>query len=145
MSENGEFPEWMREASLIPAKSADKRPAIPSWKEYQTRLPTPEEMEKWRSEIKPSAWAFICGKVSGGVFVVDVDSVLAEYTVIGRWMRRLGPTKTVCTSGATPDDPNSGKRHFYWKDPDVGKTVTWTPIAKKIDDVRVPPVDLKAE
>jgi len=136
---------WMEECSLIPAKGSDKRPAIPTWKEFQSRKPTPEEMEKWRSELRPTAWALICGKVSGGVYVVDVDSVLATQTVIGRWMKFLGPTKTVVTSGMTPGEPLTGKRHFYFRDPEVGKTVSWTPRARQLDDARVPPVDLKGE
>jgi putative DNA primase/helicase len=136
---------WMDECSLIPAKGSDKRPAIPTWKQYQSQRPTPEEMEKWRSELRPSAWALICGKVSGGIYVVDVDSVLATQTVIGRWARYLGPTKTVVTSGMTPGEPLTGKRHFYFKDANVGKTISWTPRARQLDDARVPPVDLKGE
>ena len=146
MSDNGNEDEyaWTSEASMIPAKSADKKPMI-EWKEYQTRKPTVEEMAKWKSEFRPTAWAFICGKVSNGIYVVDVDSVLAEHTVPGRFMRHFGPTKTVCTSGATPGEPDTGKRHFYFRDANVGKTISWTPRAKALDHVLVPGMEIKAE
>jgi hypothetical protein len=45
--------------SAIPI-GANKRPAIPSWKDYQDRLPTPEEWIAWglqalRSRGRPGA------------------------------------------------------------------------------------------
>ena len=93
-SGNGDEYAWLAEGSMIPAQSTNKKPMI-EWKEFQSRKPTAEEIEKWKSELRPSAWAFICGKVSNGIYVVDVDSILAEHTVPGRWMRHFGPTKTV--------------------------------------------------
>lgn len=48
-----------------------KSPAVDSWKEYQTRLPTPDELSRWFS--RPAGIALITGKVSRGLEVLDFD------------------------------------------------------------------------
>jgi hypothetical protein len=56
--------------SVVPVKE-DKRPAIPSWKEYQTRLPTEEELKQWFSNEGRIA-------IIGGwnnIAVLDIDDV----------------------------------------------------------------------
>lgn len=58
--------------SIIPIKPQDKRPAISSWEQYQNRLATKEEIEKWFTNTDYNI-ALITGKISG-VDVVDVDS-----------------------------------------------------------------------
>lgn len=58
--------------SVIPIKPKDKLPAIASWKEYQTRLPTVEELEKWWKKNPKANIALVCGRTSG-VIVVDID------------------------------------------------------------------------
>jgi P4 family phage/plasmid primase-like protien len=131
--------------SQIPINWRNKRPAILTWEEYQTRLPTPEEIETWKKD-SPQAWANILGHISGDVYVVDVDSLSAELTVIGRWMKHLGPTYTVASSGYAPDDPTSGKRHFYLKDASgVRLKKKKFEFEKVSTDARVCHVDLQGE
>jgi hypothetical protein len=68
--------------SVIPIRPRDKKPlaeALPvnaegksEWKEFQNRIATPEEVDRW-FEIEPDAnIALVCGKISG-VVAVDVD------------------------------------------------------------------------
>ena len=59
--------------SVIPIKFKDKEPAIPSWKEYQDRLPTEKELELWFNNGSQHNIAIITGKVSG-IVAVDLDS-----------------------------------------------------------------------
>jgi hypothetical protein len=59
--------------SIIPLRSRDKVPAIPSWKEYQDRLPTENEVKAWFTDESLNV-GIICGNVSGGLVVVDFDS-----------------------------------------------------------------------
>ena len=74
--------------SVIPVQRANKKPYI-QWEEYQHRLPTPEEVQKWW-KIWPSAnVAIVCGGVST-VFCVDSDG--PEGT---RWMNENLPPTTV--------------------------------------------------
>jgi len=58
--------------SVIPLAFKDKRPIV-EWKEYQERLPSDEELTKWFKGKKRNI-AIICGRVSGGLVVVDFDS-----------------------------------------------------------------------
>ncbi len=48
-----------------------KSPAIPTWKEYQTRLPTQQEATLWALAHK--SLAIVCGVVSWGLEVLDFD------------------------------------------------------------------------
>lgn len=52
--------------------SSDKKPKF-SWKEYQKRLPTIQECEKWDS-IKEDGIAVVCGRISGNLEIIDIDN-----------------------------------------------------------------------
>ena len=58
--------------SVIPVKQADKRPCLMTWKEYQTRQPTVDEVKKWWRIWPDANVAIITGTISG-IFVVDAD------------------------------------------------------------------------
>lgn len=57
--------------SVIPLKPKDKRPLIP-WKEYQTRLATPEELEEWFDGTDNNL-GIVAGSISN-LTIVDCDS-----------------------------------------------------------------------
>ena len=57
--------------SVIPIAYGDKKPKI-SWKTYQQRLPTDDEIEEWFSE--PANIGIVTGTVSGNLVVIDFDS-----------------------------------------------------------------------
>lgn len=59
--------------SVIPLNPRDKKPAISSWAEFQTRLPTEKEINAWFSDENKNI-GIICGKVSGDLVVIDFDS-----------------------------------------------------------------------
>jgi hypothetical protein len=52
--------------SCIPVK--DKVCQLKGWKDYQARIPTFQEADRWGGDV-----ALICGKVSGGLVCVDFD------------------------------------------------------------------------
>jgi len=58
--------------SVIPTDNS-KRSIIP-WKEFQSRIMTPAEVEKTFSYSTVSGIAVICGKVSGNLEVIDIDT-----------------------------------------------------------------------
>lgn len=68
--------------SVIPLLPREKRPAIP-WKEYQSRLPTEEEVKEWFS--KDRNIGIVCGRVSGNLVVIDFDSV----ELFDEWYKRI--------------------------------------------------------
>ena len=124
--------------SVIPINSSNKRPMIDTWEPYQKRVATPEEIQKWKDELKPEAWAIVLGDVSGRLFVVDVDSPIAEETVIGRFIRAMPKTFVVETS--------PGKRHYYFRDTSDVELKTKGFLNKsQFNDEQLPHVDLKAE
>ena len=55
--------------SVIPAIKKEKRPSLHRWKEYQQRLPTEAEWERWCAD----ALCIICGEVSGNLLLIDFD------------------------------------------------------------------------
>ena len=58
--------------SALPADRTKKCPCV-KWKEWQTRLPTPDEERAWFAN-KPDAICIVCGKVSGNLEVLDFDN-----------------------------------------------------------------------
>ena len=61
-----------RDFSVIPVDRMTKKPLI-SWKEFQSRLPTEEEVESWWTKYPDANVAIITGKISG-LTVIDADS-----------------------------------------------------------------------
>jgi len=57
--------------SSIPVNS-DKKPLV-AWKEFQNRLPSQDECKKWGS-MKKEGVAVICGAISGGLEIIDIDN-----------------------------------------------------------------------
>lgn len=91
--------------SIIPLR-ADKRPAIKSWKRYQTERPTREQVEQWHAELQPPAWAVITGAISG-VVVLDGDGEDGTRTLA----ELAGPKRPAHVHTA------SDGRHLYCKHP----------------------------
>lgn len=59
--------------SVIPTKE-DKLPALSTWKPYQTDRIKEDEVDKLFSKPEVKGLAIICGAVSGGLEVIDVDT-----------------------------------------------------------------------
>jgi len=59
--------------SVIPTKE-DKIPALPSWKPYQSQRIKEEDIEPLFSGANVKGLAIICGAISGGLEVIDVDT-----------------------------------------------------------------------
>ena len=76
VDENGNF-----ETKIIggeEVRKIDKKPAITSWREFQKRFPTDQELENWFSNPKVNAIGLITGKISG-VVVLDWDELESPY------------------------------------------------------------------
>ena len=57
--------------SIIPV-GENKRPLITSWKEYQKRIATKEEIDGWWDQWPDANMAVITGQISG-ISVIDID------------------------------------------------------------------------
>ena len=67
--------------SVIPVGD-DKRPVIPSWKEYQDHQPTQQEVDAWWDNGTSPNVAIITGAVSGNLVVLDIDDVVLAERVV---------------------------------------------------------------
>ncbi len=95
--------------SVIPIKPRSKTPVINSWREYQNRLPTEDEIRQWWTQNPNAGIAIITGKISGFV-VLDLD---AKHNRSSKELRDSGlslpPTACARTGG--------GGEHFLYKYP----------------------------
>lgn len=58
--------------SVIPIRRGDKKPLLDSWKEYQYRRATEEEIQEWWTKWPEANIAVITGQISGTV-ALDID------------------------------------------------------------------------
>lgn len=66
---------------VLPARPAEKRPAVPGWKEHQQRRPSRAEASRMLAEA--SGVCVVCGEVSGNLEMIDFDcggEAFAEWT-----------------------------------------------------------------
>lgn len=64
---------YLSKGVSVIATDNNKRALFP-WKEYQQRHITPQELDQQFTHFKAQGIAVICGKVSGGLEVIDIDS-----------------------------------------------------------------------
>jgi len=70
--------------SVIPLVFREKNPKLKEWKEFQTRLPTKEEIQEWFKNNDLNI-AIVCGRVSGNLVVLDFD----DYEIYLKWLKKL--------------------------------------------------------
>lgn len=63
--------QYLKRASIMPV-GKDKKPLLSSWKEFQTRKPTEEEVKKWWKIYPNANIGIITGKISN-IAVIDVE------------------------------------------------------------------------
>lgn len=90
--------------SVIPV-GADKKPLLESWKEFQSRRATKEELKKWFSNGSTDGIAIVTGKISGGLVVLDFEK--------GQKVPKFPNAPTVLTGG--------GGKHVYFTTPEAVK------------------------
>lgn len=114
--------------SVIPTRS-DKKPAIGSWKEFQTHPPTPEQVNAWK-QSRPAGWAVVTGSVSR-VVVFDFDGTAGVQT-----LKRFGVKPHVRTG--------SGGAHWYTEHPGFSVTTLSGKSAKEFSR-QFPALDIRAD
>jgi len=119
--------------SVIPIKWGDKTPILPSWKPYQGRLPTEEELREWFSGGESNV-AIVTGRVSGNLVVIDFDSK-EEYE---KWLSQL-PSHLARAVGWTWVVETGKGVHVYFRLKEAGLVPRTKPrVAGR-------PVDIKGE
>jgi hypothetical protein len=98
--------------SVIPCHSLQKRPRLAEWKQYQTAVPTRDEVERWFREADPNlALAVVAGRVSGNLEVLDFDAphLLAPWS---ETVEELAPGLLDRTAAVRTQ---SGGYHLYYR------------------------------
>jgi hypothetical protein len=107
--------QWLNQGfSVIPllgnsAPQSPKAPAIGSWREYQTRLPRPDEITAWYATHPQRSIGIITGRISQ-LLVIDLDSAVTAHH-----FKELLPD---LTSTFTVLSGNRQLPHYYFRIPD---------------------------
>lgn len=112
--------------SVIPI-GTDKKPLIPSWREYQNRQPTSTELARWKEQYPNAGIAIITG-ARFKLIVVDVDVKHEDRNgldSIKKYALHLPPTYIVRTG--------SGGYHYYYRWPADLPAPTKTDVYAGID------------
>lgn len=110
--------------SIIPL--VGKRPALRSWKEFQSRLPTADEIANWlnSSQRPPTGFAIVTGRLSSLV-VVDCDTIDdAHY-----WKANFPNTPFAVETGG-------GGFHFYYRMPAATEVRNRAGVFRRRIDIR---------
>jgi putative DNA primase/helicase len=92
--------------SVIPVRAdGSKAPALPTWKEYQSRLPTAEELQRWFADDRYGI-AILAGRISGNLEIIDFDDLVTYQ----RWALIRPDLAARLPQVATPGD---GRHLFY--------------------------------
>lgn len=101
--------------SVIPFKADKSGSYISTWKEYQQRFPTEEEIRKWWTKWPHAFIAIITGKLSG-IFVVDKDIYKCKTEDEFKAIEELVPSNTIAPTAISPRNG----LHLYFKYPEEG-------------------------
>lgn len=69
--------------SVLPLRG--KVPPLDSWKAYQTRRATPQELDEWVRGGHLQNVGIVCGEISGNLVVIDLDGELAYQEFAARF------------------------------------------------------------
>jgi len=113
--------------SVLPIILGDKYPSVKGehmkWTEYQDRLPTESELIKW-FENPHNQIGVITGKVSGGLFIFDFDSIKGNPTddwekAFDEFLEKFPEFRdSLCIM------TGSGKLHIYGMCPEMQRNLT---------------------
>lgn len=92
-------------------QAASNKPPRRSWSSLQTRLPTPDELERWYAGGSiPNGIAAICGTVSGNLEAIDVD----DPELIQPWLQRVqAATPELLVKLVLVQTPRPGLHAYY--------------------------------
>jgi len=109
--------------SVIPIQGGSKIPVIQTWKGYQERKPSVEDVDSWYDNFPDAGVAIITGEISG-IIVLDIDGEVGKSSIAGK---DLPITPTVKTGKGM---------HYYFKYPNF-------PVGNKIKVL--PGIDIKGD
>ncbi len=115
--------------SIVPTTPGIKGPPKVSWKEYQKKKPTVEEVKEWWRKCPDSGVAIVTGKIND-LITLDIDPRHGGLETIRD--KEIPKTGTVRTGG--------GGLHYYFKYPELDEVQNFTG-----DNVGLPGIDLRGD
>jgi putative DNA primase/helicase len=115
--------------SIIPC-GTHKKPLVTTWKPFQSRRPSPDEVMEWGVNLRPPCWAVITGEISGRI-TLDFDGEAGAAT-----MRKLG----LVPHRKTP----SGSFHVDFNHPGH-RVPTLNDKSKAVLHAKFPGMDIKGD
>src|ERR1051325_6382399 len=97
--------------SVLPARLAEKRPALPGWKEYQSRLPTEAEVTAWFANAH-DALCLVTGAISGNLELIDFDN---GGELFDRWAQLVETEAPGLLARLVIERSQSGGRHVVYR------------------------------
>ncbi|HOI54616.1 MAG TPA: AAA family ATPase [Phycisphaerae bacterium] len=73
--------------AVLPARRAEKRPAVGGWRQYRDRLPTEAEIQAWFANDH-EALCILCGRISGHYEIIDFDAGGEKFSA---WQEQIPP------------------------------------------------------
>lgn len=119
---------------LLPAvRIGDKKQTtLDKWGPYQTRLPTPDEIERWFGEETESI-CLVCGEISGHLEAIDFDLGGEAYEPWCELVQEVDPE--LVAKLVVESTPSGGRHVFYRSEEPVGRNDT---LAVKLIETQGP-------
>ena len=95
---------------VLPAILAEKRPALPGWKQYQNRLPTEQQVRTWFAE--ETSLCVLTGAVSGHLEMTDFDH---GGELFDRWAAQVASQSPELLGRLVIERSQSGGRHAIYR------------------------------
>nr|BDD45930.1 hypothetical protein 9 [Pseudomonadaceae bacterium] len=95
---------------VLPAIHAEKRPALPSWRQYQSCLPTERQVQAWFADA--NAMCILAGSVSGHLEMIDFDN---EGELFQPWRELVATELPGLVDQVVVERSQSGGRHVIYR------------------------------
>jgi len=96
---------------VLPARRAEKRPALGSWRQYQKRLPTTAEVDAWFANGHDGL-CLVCGVVSENLELIDFDLAGEAFDA---WHQRITQTDPELAAELVIEASPSGGWHVVYR------------------------------
>jgi hypothetical protein len=102
-----------------PREDGTKAPDAPSWKEFQARRPTRDELNTWYRGGKRHGIGLVCGDISGGLELFEFEALAVKQGLVEQWgerMRDIGAHELLMRlADGYSETSASGGLHFLYR------------------------------
>lgn len=95
---------------MLPAVRAEKRPAVPRWKQFQKTLPSDQQLVAWCR--RADALCLVCGAISGKLEMIDFDLGGEAFDA---WYAKVRDSDPTLPGGLVIERSPSGGWHVVYR------------------------------